>query len=272
MPADQPYISVVIPTYGEKGEALTKQCVESMIDTHTYIEPELVVVEDGGGCQHEFVKGLGATILQVERGGFAKACNAGIRRTNGQIVFLINNDIEFVEPSLQFAADALGSTSSGLVGIRLLYPDGRIQFGGTYFKPTPDGELPGYFDHAYRFENGMHVGVTTMRKRCLLTGAFLGIARWTFSFAGYLDERYGFSVEDVDYCMSAMQAGIQTLFFGYTAAIHHEGATRGRTLEEKLALAPDVAEKEQESLRFFFRKWNNVDMTMFGLNMFGLQQ
>lgn len=201
---DRPWISVVIPTYGAKGEALTATCIKSMIAMHTQVEPEVIVVEDGGEQEHTEVAGLGATIIKLpERSGFAKAVNAGIRRTNGEIVFLINNDIEFIEPALQVAGDALFTTNSGLVGIRLLYPDGRVQFGGTYFAPSKgENGIQGYFDHFGRFNNGLHPTVVTMRHRVLLTGAFLGIRRYVFNIVGLLDERFGFAAEDVDYCVS----------------------------------------------------------------------
>lgn len=273
---DRPWVSCVIPTYGEQGIALTKRCLESMIDTHAVVSPEVICVIDG--CTDELLKAyaevispLGATLLPLrERGGFAKACNKGIRLTNGECVFLINNDIEFLEPSLHFAAEAMMCTNAGLVGIRLLYPDGKVQHGGVYYNPAEEGaEVPGYFDHWCRFEMGMYPGAVTMHNRRLLTGAFLGVRRATFGIIGYLDERFAFSCEDIDLCLRAMEAGQDTLYFGFTAAIHHEGATRGRTLEEKMRLAPDIAQKELESLQFFFRKWWNVDMTgMFGIETF----
>lgn len=266
---DRPIVSVVIPTYGAKGEGLTATCIKSMIAAHSIIQPEIVVVEDGGEQDHAEVAGLGATILKLpERSGFAKAVNAGIRRTNGEVVFLINNDIEFTEPALQIAADALMTTDSALVGIRLLYPDGRIQFGGTYFVPSKGDGVEGYFDHFGRFSEAMIPNCVTMRHRVLLTGAFLGIRRHAFNIVGLLDERFGFSAEDVDYCLQCMQAGLHTLYIGYPSAIHHEGATRGRTLEEKLAMEPEIAEKERKSLQFLFRKWRAFAWDTFDIGKF----
>ena len=38
----------------------------------------------------------------------------------------------------------------GIVGAQLLYPDGRIQFGGT----VRNRDAPEWFDHRYRFKPG----------------------------------------------------------------------------------------------------------------------
>ena len=260
-----PAISVVIPTYGEKGVALTKRCLDSLRETHGHLNLEKVVVSDGPeGTEAlaEICREHQAELYVIERGGFAKACNHGLKRTSGFWTFLVNNDIEFIEPCLQIMRACGDAFQASVVGCRLLYPDRTIQHAGVIFVPTPNGRLPGYWDHALRGQHALHPMAVTFAN-VLVTGALFGINHWARQTLGFLDERLPFSCEDIAYGVQAVQAGMAPLYCGVTAAIHHEGATRGRTPEEKQALAPDIAAKEQESLRRFFAQFPAVDWTIF---------
>ena len=201
-------------------------------------------------------------MLHQPNGGFAKACNHGMYEANGQVVFLVNNDIEFSCCALQYLADAVLATRVGLIGTRLIYPNGTIQHAGVVFVPAQDAPVPGYFDHVLRGQFALHPQATMMRPS-LVTGALVGIPRSTIDIVGFLDEKFEFSAEDIDYGMRVMESGRDSLYFGYTSAFHAEGATRGRTMEEKMKLAPDVAEKEMRSLQYLFHKWAGVDWRNF---------
>lgn len=142
-----------------------------------------------------------------------------------------------------------------------MHSDRRIQHAGVQFVPVEKPEevgIPGYFDHRLRGENEKHIDAVAMRAS-LVTGALMGISRRFIEKVGMLDERYPFSAEDIDACLRGREAGMQSIYCGYTYAIHHEGATRGKTLEEKQALAPDIMEKEMKSLQFLFNRWVGYD-------------
>lgn len=262
-----PWLSVVIPTYGERGVELTRRCITTLQEQHSHLPPEIIVVSDGdeGDVLESLkvmAKELGYGLVRIDRRGFSVACNVGMSYANGALgVFLINNDVEFIEPCLQILADAMTAMNAGIIGCLLLYPDRRIQHAGVQFVPVENPEeigIPGYFDHRLRFENEKHVDAVAMRAS-LVTGALMGISRVFIEKVGLLDERFPFSAEDIDACMRSREAGLPSIYCGYTKAIHHEGATRGRTLEEKIALAPDIMEKERQSLEFFFQRWIGYD-------------
>jgi GT2 family glycosyltransferase len=263
-----PWISCVVPTYGAKGVELTRNCVSTLLKTHAHVPPEIIVVSDGDN--DEIMDALKVIALEfniglarIERKGFAAACNAGIRLANGQLaVFLVNNDVEFEVPCLQVMTDAMLSMHAGIVGCRLLYPNRTIQHAGVAFVPVTGQPIPGYFDHILRNEFENHIDAVVMHHG-LVTGALLGIGRDFIDRSGYLDERFPFTAEDIDLCLRAIECGLPPLYVGYTYAIHREGASRGRTLEEKMLLEPEVAQKESESLQFLFRKWINFDFNQF---------
>jgi len=271
--AEFAYLSVIIPTYGPKGVPLTETCLASLRKQHEHLgneSIEVIIVEDS---QDESVlvdlytisQKYGAKLFSQPNGGFAKACNNGLRRANGVICFLVNNDIEFIEPSLQLLADAMNSTGSQIIGCRLLYPDQTIQHAGVVWVPAKGEDVPGYFDHLARMQHKLHPAAYAMRVS-LVTGALFGIHRWCIEVVGYLDERYGMAVEDVDYTLSVIEAGGKPIFCGYTSAIHREGATRGRTLQEKQEFAPEKWEVEKQALKLFYDKWVGVNWEIFDVN------
>jgi len=263
-----PWASVVIPTYGQKGVDLTATCIKTLQETHSHLLPEITIVSDGDTEEvmndlSEIASEHSCNLIRNDRKGFASACNAGIAISNGEIgVFLVNNDIEFIEPSLQIIGDAMRSTRSGVTGCLLLYPNRTVQHAGVTFVPIEDGPVPGYFDHIGRGYPENHPLVVSMRPG-LVTGALMGINREFIARSGVLDERFGFSAEDIDLCLRSFEAGMSSMYMGYTKAIHHEGASRGKTLEEKMALEPEVAKREADSLGFLFRKWVGVEFRQY---------
>lgn len=264
-----PWISVVIPTYGLKGVALTRACLRSLRDTHEHLDRlEIFVVNDGPEGFDALVPvaaEYNAQAIQTDaRLGFAHACNQGLLRANGQMIYLVNNDIEFFEPCLQIMANAADQLNAGVVSCRLLYPNMTIQHAGVRFVPSPNEALgiPGYWDHFLRGEHALHPAAVTM-SNVICSGALLGITSWAKQTVGLLDEAFGFTCEDIDYNLGVIECGRLPLMCGYTAAIHHEGASRGRTIEEKMALEPEIAAKEQAALQHLFAKYPDLDWRIF---------
>lgn len=271
---DLPWTTVVIPTYGMKGVKLVEQCVDSLIKTHQHVLPEIIVVSDGDDedamtalrvmAEEKNMFGL----ARIERAGFAAACNAGIRLASGQFgVFLVNNDITFEVNCLQILNDAMLTMNAGIIGCLLLYPDRTIQHAGVAYVPntSADAQIPGYFDHLLRFQPENHLDAVVMNTG-LVTGALMGISRAFIDRSGYLDQRFGFTCEDIDLCLRAYECNLPPIYCGYTYAIHAEGASRGRTPEEKMALEPEIAKKEMEALAFLHQKYITLNLTRFSVH------
>ena len=261
-----PLYSVVIPTYGSNGVTLTQECLTSM--TQWCFQPhEVIVVDDGSGDAVQSVLAQvcdkhGATLVPREdNGGFAKACNSGILGANGSVVILLNNDVRLISPALDYLADSVLAMGAGIMGCKLLYPDDRIQHAGIYFQPT-EGPWPGYFDHYCRFQKRYYPNAIVNRKR-LVTGALMCIHRKTLNIIGLLDERFGMAAEDVDYQLNAMVAGLSVVYNGAVEAYHLEGQTRGVTPEQKMKMAPEAFEKEQQGLTLLFDKWQGLSWEPF---------
>ncbi len=119
---------------------------------------------------------------------------------------------------LQYAA--YRDCDVGIVGAQLLYPDGRIQFGGT----VRNRDAPEWFDHRYRFKPGDWGPAAQTSPALAVTGACMYVRREVIERVGLLDERYPMAYEDVDWCLRAWQAGYRVRYFPIARLIHHESA------------------------------------------------
>lgn len=244
-------VSIVIPSYNDF--AFLKPCVESVHETCGDVDYEIIIVDDY--CEEENRKQLRTLaddrtriIFREKNGGFAKAVNTGMREVpSTHDAVLLNSDIVARRgwlKSLQYAAYEF-SDNVGIVGPKLLYPDGRIQSAGSY-RNTEDTE---WFDHYYRFQQEDY-GPANVPHYCLATtGACMYITRELIDEIGILDDDFQFAFEDADYCLRAWEAGYKTLYFPAATLVHYESVSRAKN--------KTISEKEKQAVTYFWKKWGD---------------
>jgi GT2 family glycosyltransferase/glycosyltransferase involved in cell wall biosynthesis len=244
-------VTVVIPSYNDLDVLVP--CLNSIKKTTSPKLVQILVVDDY--CQPEHRKKLEKlndeqvrVIFRDKNGGFAKAVNTGFNEANkSQDVVLLNSDIVAHEnwlEGLQYGAYEFG-TNVGIVGPKLLYPDGRIQSAGSY----RNTEAPEWFDHYYRFQDSNY-GPANVPHYCLgTTGAAMYIKREFMDYVGILDDKFQFAFEDMDWCLRGWEAGYRTLYFPSSTLTHLESATRSKNAE--------ISPKEKQSVKYFWEKWGD---------------
>ncbi|MDE1873762.1 MAG: glycosyltransferase family 2 protein [Candidatus Micrarchaeota archaeon] len=137
-------------------------------------------------------------------------------------VLWLNNDIIFNNRDwLQKMIDVAESDEGvGVVGCRLLYPDGKIQHAGMRAGIMPLNLGRGDADKS------VYRRITEVEST---TGAVMLIKREVIEKIGLLDEHLYGGFEDVDYCLRAKSAGFKVMYAGDAAAIHLEGFTDSRS-------------------------------------------
>ena len=248
-------VSIVIPSYNDI-PFLTK-CLESIAITCSEFDYEVIVVDDY--CQpsnsqklRQLEGGRVRVIFKDKRRGFAVTVNRGMREARHDIV-LLNSDIVTLPgwlEALQFAAYE-GDPLVGLVSGRLLYPDGRIQYGGTFWART---WLPQWFAHRYAGQLALSEASRVPTYNWGASGACLYVTRDSYEALGGLDEQYWLGFEDVDYAMRAWELGIRSYYEPRANLFHHESATRGLR----------QGNRELGSLRLFWSKWTQLHVSKTG--------
>jgi GT2 family glycosyltransferase/glycosyltransferase involved in cell wall biosynthesis len=239
-------VDVVIPSY--RDAELVAALVKSIRATVPSGLARIIVADDASGA--ESVAALraidGIELIEGERNsGFAANVNRGLRATDPRRdVVVLNSDTEARSgwlACLQYAASQ--EDDVGIVGARLLYPDGRIQFAGS----VRNLGAPEWFDHRYRFKPGDWGPAAIASPALAVTGACMYVTRETIERVGLLDEAYPMAYEDVDWCLRAWQAGLRVMYFPAASMFHHESVTRGT----------DVGEREAASQRIFWERWGD---------------
>lgn len=244
-------VTVVIPSYNDKTVLIP--CIESIKKTTHPNLVKVIIVDDY--CQpssRRFLKKLEddqvRVIYREKNGGFAKAVNTGLKDANKKHdVVLVNSDIiahsGWLE-ALQFGAYEFG-VDTGIVGPKLLYPDGRIQSAGSH----RNTDSPKWFDHYYRFKDANY-GPANIPQYCLgVTGACMYVKREFLNYVGLLDEHFQFAFEDMDWCLRGWEAGYRALYFPASTLTHVESASRPKNQK--------ISEKERQSIHYFWKKWGS---------------
>jgi GT2 family glycosyltransferase/glycosyltransferase involved in cell wall biosynthesis len=239
-------VDVVIPSYRDAERVAT--LVASIQRTVPAGMARIFVADDASGAEN--VAALraiaGIEVLAGEQNaGFAANVNRGLRACDpARDVVVLNSDME-ARPGwlacLQFAASQ--EDDIGIVGARLVYPDGRIQFAGT----VRNLGAPEWFDHRYRFKPEGWGPAGIAGPELAVTGACMYLTHAVRERVGLFDERYPMAYEDVDLCLRSWQAGLRVLYFPAASLYHHESVTRGT----------DVGERERASQRLFWELWGD---------------
>ena len=238
-------VDIVIPSYRDADHV--RKLVGSIRRTVPRGMARIIVADDASGEEHlaSLREIAGIVLVAGERNeGFAANVNRGLRATDpARDVVVLNSDVEARKGWLacvQYAASR--GDDVGIVGARLLYPDGRIQFAGS----ARNLGAPEWFDHRYRFKPGDWGPAQQSGPVLAVTGACMYVRREAIERAGLMDERYGMAFEDVDWCLRVWQAGLTVIYCASAMLTHHESLTRGTV----------QGERELSSQRRFWERWD----------------
>ncbi|HEY4450073.1 MAG TPA: glycosyltransferase [Solirubrobacteraceae bacterium] len=239
-------VDIVIPSYRDAEHVA--RLVASIQRTVAPGMARVIVADDASGEEHvaqlREIAGV-QLVLGEENVGFAANVNRALRVTDAaRDVVVLNSDMEARAgwlAGLQYAASR--GRDVGIVGGKLLYPDGSIQFAGT----VRNLGAPEWFDHRYRFKPEGWGPAAMTGSVLAVTGACMYVKRAVIEQIGLLDERYPMAYEDVDWCLRAWQAGFRVMYFPAASLIHHESVTRGTA----------VGSRERDSQRLFWERWGD---------------
>lgn len=237
-------VTIVIPSY--RDAELVTQLVSKIRRTTPRRRVRIIVADDASAPDHLAALGRirGIEVLAgAENRGFSANVNRGLRAAGtGTDVVLLNSDV--IPQSGWLACLQHAATRGhdvGIVGGKLLYPDNRIQYGGTVRNL---GALE-WFDHRYRFKPADWGPANVPGPTLAVTGACMYITRGALDRVGLFDEEYPMAYEDVDYSLRVWQAGFQVLYAPSAVLYHLESTTRGT----------EVGERERASQRVFWSRW-----------------
>ena len=167
---------------------------------------------------------------------FAALNNDAAQEATGEILLLLNNDLEMPEPGWWRAlllhairpglAGGYNPGAVGVVGARLLYRDGSLQHGGMVL--GPDGRATHVLRGAPRDAWGYEGQLAVPREVSAVTGACMAIPREVWNRVGGMNEDLPVAWNDVDLCQRVRAAGLRVIWTPDAVLTHLEGETRGQ--------------------------------------------
>jgi O-antigen biosynthesis protein len=251
-------ISIIIPF--RDNAALLQKCVASILSVSTYRDFELLFVDNESRDEKtlEYLARIENTdnirfLKYSQPFNFSAINNFAAKHAVGEFLLFLNNDTEVISGDwLDAMAERFNDAEVGVVGAKLLYPNGTIQHAGVEVR---NGDLVHSFgkqkdsdDPVAPFNNSRECDAVTAA--CMMTRKSL-----FEDLGGFDEESLAIAYNDVDYCFRVREKGYKVIYEPKAVLYHYESATRGKDILKRFLYPKRYKEflKEREFLK---KKWS----------------
>ena len=234
-----PGLEVVIVSHGA-GDLL-RSCLHSLGEHPPSVPMRVTVVDSGSAddtpdlVENEFPE---VRLFRLGNVGFSAANNLVLAESDNPgaspFYLLLNPDTEVYEGTLDAALARLEANPGvGMVGVRLVTPDGGFDHASKRAFPTPLsalahftglGRLPGAPDRLSQYR-ATWLEEDEAGEVEAINGAFMMVRRESIAEVGPLDEGYWLYMEDLDWCRRFTEAGWKVFYEPAGEALHVKGGS-----------------------------------------------
>jgi GT2 family glycosyltransferase len=206
-------------------------------------------------------------ILNDMNAGFAKANNQALQRVRGRTVCLINPDTLVREDTFRICIEYLRNRpDAGMVGCKILNPDGSLQLACRRSFPTPwiaftkISGLSALFPGSRLFGryNLTYLNPDVICEVEAVSGSFMIVRREVLEDVGPLDESFFLYGEDLDWCYRIHQKGWKIFYLPATQIIHYKGRSAREATFDTLRVFYDAMHLFVK--KHFRRGWSFIPM------------
>ena len=186
----------------------------------------MIVVDDASGDPGvELLRDVAGLRLEINPAnlGFLKTCNRAAQLARGEYLFFLNNDTLVCEGWLEPLLAVFDTfPDAGLVGSKLLFPDGTLQEAGGIV--WSDGSAWNYG----RSDDPDKPEYNYVREADYISGCAILVPRALWDELGGFDELFAPAYcEDSDLAFRVRAAGRKVYYCPFSAIVHLEGSTQG---------------------------------------------
>lgn len=253
--ASNPLVSIVIPVYNQW--QFTYACLASILQHTDGIAYEVIVADDMSTDDTVNISNVIDNITVIRDGknrGFLLNCNNAAQYAKGKYIFFLNNDTNVQANWLSSLVELIERDESiGMVGSKLIYPDGRLQEAGGIiwndasgwnYGRLDDPELPQY---------------NYVKEVDYISGAAIMIRKELWERIGGFDERYVPAYfEDSDLAFEVRRHGYKVMLQPRSVVVHFEGISHGTDT------GSGIKSYQIENRQKFVEKWKSELQRQFG--------
>ena len=238
---ENPVVSIIISAYNQF--EYTYNCLSSVLLNTDNVPYEVIVADN---CSHDFTSKLddivsGVTVLHNESNlVFINNCNNAAKKAKGKYLVFLNNNtqvqLNWLFPLVKCMESGI---NVGLVGSKLVCPDGRLQEAGCIIWNNAkccnygNGKNPDSPAYSY------------VREVDYISGAAIMITKDLWNDIGGFDKRYAPAYyEDADLAFEVRKRGKRVLYQPDSVVVQFENIEKG------------IKKYQEENLDKFFKKWN----------------
>ena len=221
---ENPTVSIVIPVYNQIH--YTYACLVSILQNTPDVTYEVIIADDVSSDATKELN-LYAENLVICRNqtnqGFLRNCNNAAKSARGKYVMFLNNDTQVTPGWLSSLVNLIESDSTiGMVGSKLVYPDGRLQEAGGIIWSDGSGWNYGRLDDPDKAEYNYVKDVD------YISGAAILLSTELWNQLGGFDDHFAPAYcEDSDLAFQVRAAGKRVVYQPLSKVIHFEGVSNG---------------------------------------------
>jgi glycosyltransferase involved in cell wall biosynthesis len=255
LPEPPPKVSLIIPT--KNHHEILRVCVDSIVGKTTYPNYEIVVIDNQSDNPEslryfEQIEKSGVRILRYDQPfNYSAINNFAVDRVDGEVVGLLNNDIEVISPDwlTEMVSHAI-RPDIGAVGAKLYFGNDTIQHAGVI---VGLGGVAGHsHKHLPRDNPGYFRRLCVTQNLSAVTGACLVVRKDSYLKVGGLEsEQLTVAFNDVDFCLKLCEIGLRNVWTPHAELYHHESASRGP--ED----SPEKIVRFQQEIGYMKERWGS---------------
>lgn len=225
---ENPEVSIIIPVYNQIH--YTYACLVSILEHTSDVTYEVIIADDVStdATEHlsRYAEGLVICRNTINQ-GFLRNCNQAARAARGRYVMFLNNDTQVTDGWLSSLVRLIKSDSTiGMVGSKLVYPDGRLQEAGGIIWSDGSGWNYGRLDDPEKPEYNYVKDVD------YISGAAILLSNALWKQIGGFDTRFAPAYcEDSDLAFEVRKAGYRVVYQPLSKVIHFEGISNGTDVQ-----------------------------------------
>jgi len=275
VPEAHPLVSLIVPT--RNAAYLMRPCLDGILHRTNYKNFEIIII-DHESDEPETIELLREASLDPRvrimpyegEFNYSDMNNKAVALARGELIGLINNDIEVIESDWLTEMVSLAvRPENGAIGAKLLYPDGSVQHAGVVV--GLGGGAGHTFAKAHRDEPGYFWRLQLPSNMSAVTAACLLVKKSIFKEVGGLNAtELKVAFNDVDLCLKIAARGYFNVWTPYALLYHHESPSRGFDHDD-----PVKDERNRREVSYIREMWGetlkrdpfyNVNLSLFSPN------